>query len=509
MEIGCVVADLSSARVLELAERRAAQDEAEQHQGSNALLDAVADFLGRFIVFPSVEALRATALWVVHSHVPYAFDTTPRLVAISPEKRSGKTRLLEVLTLLCPTARHAVNISAAAMFRMVEKVHPTLLWDEADTFFGPRASSTHEELRGLVNAGYRRGATAWRCVGDKQVPQEFPAFCVVAMAGIGDLPDTVMDRAVVLRMRRRYSGESMERFRYRVVAPQGEELCERLSAWAGTDEAQSLSAQWPAMPEGLTDRDEDTWEPLLAIADVVGGQWPEWSRAAAVALSLEREDAEKSWGIRLLEDLRTVFGDAEKMSTEDLLARLRKLEEAPWGDIRGKALDARGLARRLRPFGVSSDTVRIGEMTAKGYKRDDLFDVWVRYLPSPEKASQASQGLQRPESLHGLADVPSHDGQPSQESLALTCDVTSVTDVTDFPENGLDCDVQGAARGSHIVPVSVTEHLDPDGIVTDLSPDELDRLRDQVPVDDAPELTDEELECLYAETEAFDDEVNS
>lgn len=453
------------------------------------ILDDVAAFLGRFVVFPSEGARFATTLWVAHAHCPGAFDTTPRLCALSPEKRSGKTRLLEVLELLTPTARHAVNISAAALFRMVATMSPTLLWDEADTFFGPRAASNYEELRGLVNAGYRKGATAWRCVGvgEKAIePKEFPAFCVIAMAGIGDLPDTILDRAVLLRMRRRSPGEPVERFRRRDVTPPGRDLHGRLATWAKAAEGE-LSERWPEFPEGLSDRDEDTWEPLLAIADLADGPWPERARRAARELVAEREQVEPSRGVRLLKDVHTCFGDLDRLTTEELLDRLHKLEESPWGDLRGKPLDARGLARRLKPYGVRPHNVRFhDDSQAKGYERADFTDAWSRYLAlSAESPSQASQ----PSQAH---PDPSEDPHPSQVSLPLTRDGTAGTDGTDRSEIG-------SRRGSSSVPPAVpgaSEAVpeDPDGSVTDLGLDQLDDLLAKVDVEDAPVPTDADLD---------------
>ena len=149
------------------------------------------------------------------------------------------------------------------------------------------------------------------------------------------------------------------------------------------------------MPAGVEDRNADVWEPLLAIADIAGGAWPKRAREAAVALIKVVRDEEPSLGLRLLADLRMVFGSTEEMSSKDILQALAALDEAPWADINGKPLDARGLANHLRPYGVRSITVRLGETkTPKGYKCADLLDLWRRYLPpsaeSPPQAPQAN-----------------------------------------------------------------------------------------------------------------------
>jgi hypothetical protein len=325
-----------------------------------AILYDLCAFIADYVALPTAEALWASTLWVAHTHFAEHFETTPRLVAVSPEKQCGKTRLLEVFELVCARPRAAVNTSPAAMFRLVEMIKPTLLFDEADTYFGPRARE-HEELRGLVNAGHRKGARAWRCVGDpkRMEVHDFPAYCAVALAAIGDLPDTIVDRAVVLRMRRRRSDERIRSFRLRHARPPGVELHDRLALWA------KLAGEWvgqsePELPGWLENRPADVWEPLIALADAAGGDWPTRARQAARVIEADRARADVSLGVRLLADIRTTFAAAEKMFTTKLLEKLRAIDDAPWGNLRGKPLDDRGLARRLRKYDVRPKTIWIG-----------------------------------------------------------------------------------------------------------------------------------------------------
>jgi hypothetical protein len=187
----------------------------DQRQGDLALR-AVERLLARFIAYPSGHARVAHALWCVHAHMMECWDTTPRLAFLSPEPGSGKTRALEITELLVPRPVSAVNVSPAYLFRKVasEEGAPTILFDEIDTVFGPKAKE-NEEIRGLLNAGHRRGAVAGRCVvrGTTIETEEIPAYAAVALAGLGWLPDTIMSRSVVIRMRRRAPGEHVEPFR--------------------------------------------------------------------------------------------------------------------------------------------------------------------------------------------------------------------------------------------------------------------------------------------------------
>lgn len=346
------------------------------------ILDDMERFLARFVAYPNEHARVAHVLWIAHTHAMDAWESTPRISFLSPEPGSGKTRALEISELLVPRPVEAIDATPAYLFRKVSDPDglPTILFDEIDTLFGPKARE-NEEIRGILNAGHRRGAMAGRCVvkGKTVVTEELPAYCAVALAGLGNLPDTLLSRSVIVRMRRRAPNETIEPYRRRVYAPEGHAIRDRLAAWSAAN-IQTLTDSRPDMPESVTDRSADIWECLLAIADLAGESWPQRARVAAVALVADAKAATPSLGIRLLADLHVVFGDREALSTEFILDGLCSLPESPWGDIRGKPLDSRRLATYLKPYGVGSKTVRIGSTTPKGYIREDLHDPWARYI---------------------------------------------------------------------------------------------------------------------------------
>lgn len=348
------------------------------------LLDDTRDFIARFVAFPSPAALIATTLWAAMTHMVEHFHTTPRLALLSPEPGSGKTRVLEVLALLVRLPMLALNASAAAIFRTLAVSPRTLLFDEVDAIWTRRGkdSDSNEDLRALLNSGYRRGATIPRCVGPRHEVQSFPVYSPAALAGLGDLPDTLMTRSVIIRMRKRKRTEPIEGFRLRVHEPQALPLAERLTAW-GEAVGERAGEAWPELPPGVEDRAAELWEPLIAVADAAGGHWPETARAACLELLKVAEDREVSLGVRLLMDTRLVFEDHVAMTTADLLDALNNLEEAPWGDLYGKPLDARSLARRLRPYEVRSTKVKIDGRSLQGYRREDLGEAWERYAPAP------------------------------------------------------------------------------------------------------------------------------
>lgn len=384
-----------------------------------AVLDDVHAMLGRFVAFPSDAAGVAVTLWAAHTHAVDAFDSTPRLALLSPEPGSGKTRTLEVLELVTPAPMAALSASPAAIFRTIDAERPTLLMDEVDALFGRRGNGDDgaEDLRALLNAGHRRGATIPRCVGPTHQVRRFPVYAAVALAGLGDLPDTLMSRSVIVRIRKRAPGEHVEPFRRRVHAPAGEALRDRLAVVVGRA-AEDLADAWPDMPAGVVDRPADVWEPLLAVADAAGGDWPDRARAACVELCRVAASREASLGVKLLTDLREVFGDELALPTETVLSRVCALDESPWQELRGRPLDARGLARRLRQYEVRPTKVKVNGESLKGYRRDDLWDAWSRYLaPTPTDGEPGEPGEPRRSDALSEVPLPHPDGEPAPPAV--------------------------------------------------------------------------------------------
>jgi hypothetical protein len=346
-------------------------------------------FLTRYVAFASHHQPVAIALWTMLAHVIEQVETAAFLAITSPEKRSGKTRLMEVMDLVLPRPWRCVSTSESALFRYLASRNPTLMLDEVDAIFGPKAAAHHEPIRAILNAGNRRGTTVARVVGEgkKMKVEDFPIFGPKVLAGIGKLPDTIEDRSIIVRLERRPPGVTVERFRSRDATALAAPLREALQDLSLTVDIRDAR---PAIPDALDDRAQDGWEPLLAIADAAGGAWPKRARLAAVALSGFREPEDESFGIQLLSDLRTIFAEraVDRIATTDVLDALKGIEESPWSDYRdGRPLAAHGLARLLRPFGVHPRLERIGSRVARGYARDDLADPWSRYLaPSATEA---------------------------------------------------------------------------------------------------------------------------
>jgi hypothetical protein len=352
------------------------------------LLDAIHELLNDYVVMSSAQADTVT-LWVAHTWTLDAFETTPFLVLTSPEKRCGKSRTLEVLELVIARPWRTIMPSEAVLYRKIEREAPTLMLDEIDAAFDKTSGST-EPLRALLNAGNRRGTSVPRCVGLNQELVDFSVFCAKVLAGIdGRLPDTVADRSIVIRLARKRPDEVARRFRRSEALDVAEPIARALESWA-QDAFLDLESARPEVPSVLDDRAEEAWEPLLAIADLAGGTWPDRARHAAVELSAGRVVEDEALGVWLLRDIKWVFDQRriDRLSSADLAASLNEIEESPWGDIRGKSLDARSLARRLKPFSVKPRTVKFEDgTTAKGYRLTDLEDSFSRYLATSERNS--------------------------------------------------------------------------------------------------------------------------
>lgn len=364
------------------------------------------DFLGRFIAYPNDHARVTHTLWIIHTHLIDAFYTTPRLAILSAEKRCGKTTLLRITKLLTQNPISIVNPSPASLYTLIEysNVLPTLLLDEIDRTYQRKDTA---DMTAIVDSGFQSDQTVPRvALEPKRHVEYFKVFCPLLLAGIdnGRLPDTVLDRSICIRLKRR-ADETVESYRARKIAPQGAALAEELAAWATTvfEAARHLE---PTMPDEIKDRDADKWEPLFitarlldrqtvtsdtdetAVTDALGW-WEAKARLAALELFAEGRYTEPtSTSELLLKDTNNIFeeykfGLKAAMKTEELLDQLLCIDESPWSSyLYGKPLDARGLARLLRPHGIKSKTIRFDKaIEAKGYYKSDFDDAWKRYLP--------------------------------------------------------------------------------------------------------------------------------
>lgn len=414
-----------------------------------AVLAELVDVLRRHVIADS-PTITAAALWAMHSWCMDVLTISPLAHITAPEKRCGKTVLLTALSKVACRPLPASNISPAALFRSMELWQPTLLIDEADTFL-----RDNEEARGLINSGlYRETAYVIRTVGDDHLPTQFRTWGAKVVCGIGKLADTIEDRSIPLRLRRKVPGERVDNIRLSDQAI-WKRLQARLSRWAD-DNCYAIEQARPAPAVGLNDRAQDCWEPLLAIADLAGGEWPARARAAAQELHGIEEDS-PSINAELLADIQEVFErrQASRVATTLLIEQLIQDEEAPWATWnRGRAMTARQLAARLSDFGIRPKPMRVaGEGVVKGYDLEDFRDAFRRYLSSsPENPSTSVTRLQP------------HNHAGFETSRSVTPAVT-------YPGNRLPVTAEQDARVAHTQAIDVTGNRS-EKCVTDAVTDE-------------------------------------
>lgn len=347
------------------------------------LLGDICEFVRRFVVLSAAQVI-TLALFVMETHVFDRFDCAPYLHITSAEKQCGKTRLLEVLELLVARPWLTGKVTAAALVRKISADRSTLLLDEVDAAFGGDHEYS-EALRGVLNAGHRKGGRASLCVGKGPEIKviDFDVFGPKVIAGIGKLPDTVADRSIPIRLKRKRPDETTERFRRRFIEQEASQLRDRLVVWAGSEAITGLAESLPELPEQLSDRQQDIAEPLASIADIAGPVWAGTARGALKELFCGRSAADDSLGVQLLADIRQIFEEtkAERLSSRELVARLTALEGSPWEDIsRGKALTPTMLARYLKGFEIEPRNMRGDGGVVKGYGRDVFEDAWACYV---------------------------------------------------------------------------------------------------------------------------------
>ncbi len=341
-----------------------------------ALANEVRSELNRYIFLDGGEDV-PIALWVMGTYIINAFRIFPKLHIHSPEKRCGKSTLLEFLEGYCNRTVLTASITPAALFRMVDECQPTLMIDEVDAFL-----AGNDELRGVINSGHtRRTAFVIRTQGDDHKPTKFSTWTPMILAGIGRIPDTIADRSVVVRMQRATGKEKRERLlgqHYERTLTTRRKLCR----WALDNEG--LIAQKGIMPPEIENsRAMDNWIPLFAVADAIGGEWPELCKAAYVRIHTIEESEDDSITTMLLTDIKQIFDeqDGDRMFSAELVAALAAMEDRPWETwSRGKPMTTNALSGRLKEFKIKPADIRIGDVNKKGYLLEKFKDAFKRYV---------------------------------------------------------------------------------------------------------------------------------
>lgn len=342
------------------------------------LLEEIRGVLKVYTVVPE-GADTTIALWILFTWSHDRFYISPILCFNSPTKRCGKSTALRIISKLVPRPLMASNISTAGLFRSVEHFQPTLILDELDTFL-----NGNPEINGIINAGHDRdGAFVLRVVGDDLEPKQFSTWCPKVFAGIGRRKDTLEDRSIIIPMKRKSPSVKVGKIRLDRL-DKFKTLRQKAARWAD-DYAEALGTVDPLVPETLNDRAQDNWRPLIAVAEIAGGEWPGKAREAALLLSGGTDQDDGSIPVQLLTDIRAIF-DAQcvdRISSEDLTKELVEMEDSPWPEYKkGQPISKTGVARILKPFGIKPKTIRLESgRTPRGYLLEQFNDTFSVYLP--------------------------------------------------------------------------------------------------------------------------------
>jgi hypothetical protein len=382
-----------------------------------ALLDEIASFFRAYVVLPP-WAPEALALWTLHTYAFHLRDVTAYVGIESPQKRCGKSTLLHILSALVQRPVVSANISPPAFFRVIEETQPTLLIDEADTFL-----RGNDELRGILNSGYTRSTAfvvrvasqpaqnAEAKAQESGAPQPtsalalFSSWCPKAMAAIGRLPDTLADRCLLIRMHRKTPREKCQRLRnLRRLAEPARRKCARFVA----DHSAAIADACPEIPDALNDRAADIWEPLFALADLAGGPWPALARRAALALTEAAHETSPVGSLFLDIFVTFTLSGARRIFTRDLILALKRFPDHSWAELtRGKPITDVWLSQQLRPYAIRPRSLRIGDVTTKGYLREDFDEVFKRYIPRAEIEALCREAVPvEPEDAPGPGSAP-------------------------------------------------------------------------------------------------------
>ena len=345
------------------------------------LLDQLAREFRRFLVLPDHGEV-LLALWSLHTYCFELFDHTPILYITAPTKQCAKSRVLEVLAKLAHNPMSSSSMNGATLFRSIETFKPTLLLDEMDRI--PMEKKT--DITMVLNAGYAREGKVHRCQGHEYKVVRFGVYCPKALAGIGDyITNTVTDRSIQLSMQKKLKSQEVEKFR-RYQPEEWQRKCVRWSQ----DNLDTLEQCQPQMPEALSDRQEDIWEPLFAIAQCAGGQWVKkcWAAASAQAADSATQVTDDLLSLAAIREFFTE-NQANKAASSDICGWLNAQDDLPFKDLRrALGIDPRILARKLKPFGITPRNLNLGDRRLKGYLLEELETVFERYLPPENPPGQ-------------------------------------------------------------------------------------------------------------------------
>jgi putative DNA primase/helicase len=375
----------------------------ETVDGESLIADAVKAIRDYVILSP--DQATAAALWCIQCHTFGVADHSPRLQIRSPAMRCGKSTMLKVISLLVPKPLPCESISVAALFRLIELCQPTMIIDEADSFFKREDGTDVEALRGILNSGHERGGMFVRTVGDDHQPKGFKTFSPLCYAWLvrrgRQVALTLADRSITVELRRKMRNETVTRFR-RGRTEHLQVIRRKMARWAA-DHRTALTDADPQLPDELNDRAQDNWRPLIAIACEISDDAGKKAAKVAIKIAKETLENEEDTSNLALADVAAIFerinrnrgiglAPVVKLPSETIINQMVTMEGRPWKNYRrGEPLTTDGLARLLKPYAIKPKKLRDGETTFRGYEAGPVIEARDRYADADADAADLEE----------------------------------------------------------------------------------------------------------------------
>jgi putative DNA primase/helicase len=344
---------------------------------TRALLKELTAQIEKYVVIHQKEAVVAVALWIIFAWCHDVATYSPMLVIQAPDIDSAKTNLSKVIALLTPRSYVIAEPTGAALYRFVDNLHPTLILDDADRLLPRRPDLAH-----IINVGWTRDTAIIRTNVKTGHAQRFDTFCPKISNGINllaHLKPATRSRCIAIDVLPKLEHEKVTDFRQAAEDTNFYTLRCKLARWAA-DNMEAIKRATLAMPRGVTNRLEQNWKLLLAIADLASGDWPK--RARAAALRLTRDHNEPSYGKLLLAALRKLVKQhGQILASEQIPNLLVADDEEVWGNYRGHPINKFEVAALLKPFGIRPSLIWRGKKPIRGYKAEWFATAWKHFLP--------------------------------------------------------------------------------------------------------------------------------
>ena len=350
------------------------------HGGCNLtiaeLLDLISAKFKEHVKFQNESDADAMALWVAMTYVMDHLEIAPMVYVTSPEPMCGKSTVMKLLKVFSFRAEMVSKITPAAIYRLIERDQPTLLFDEADRFL--RGNS---ELNGIINAGHARFEA--NVIINKKLPDgnydpvEFPVWCAKAIAGIGNQDDTLTSRSIVISLRRKLRDETVKPVRFDMYL-QHQATRAALVSWVTSFNPIRDDEMEPYL-RAKTDRGIDNWLALGIIAKRINSDWEQRVQAALDAIEARQNDSLQSAGVMLLSDVHNVVSECSRpeWSSTDLYNSVVFNEETDWSVFNhGRPITKKKFTQMLGEFGIKPTK----RSNANVFYVADLENAFQRYL---------------------------------------------------------------------------------------------------------------------------------